>query len=332
MSRSNVAPSSSIAALSEQSTRSAVRPPLLEQLVAVAVLGIPALATVAGIVQLCVYGISGTSILVLVVMYVLTVNGIGIGFHRLASHNAFQTHRGVRAIFAILGLMAAQGPILYWAAIHRRHHATSDRAGDPHSPLGHGDGLRGLLRGLWYAHVGWLFAIHANPLGVYRLEVAREHEDTNWEHYIPDLLRDPLLVAVNRLYFVWLALGLALPAAAAFALTGSWTEALLGLLWGGLVRIFLGQQATALVVSLAHVHGSAPFRTQDGSKNSFLCALPSFGEWHNNHHAFPSSAWQGLRWWQIDLSGRLIHLMSLLGLVWNVKVPSPRALETARKT
>lgn len=226
------------------SVRSAVRPPLLEQLVAVAVLSIPVLATVAGLVQLCFYGISGTSALMLVVMYVLTINGIGIGYHRLASHNAFQTHRVLRAIFAIFGLMAAQGPIFYWVAIHRRHHATSDRPGDPHSPLGHGSGLRGLLRGLWHSHVGWLFDMHANMLGVYSFKVAREHEDTNWDRYIPDLLRDPLLVWVNRTYFLWLAVGLAMPAAAAFVLTGSWTEAMLGLLWGGLVRIFLVQHAT----------------------------------------------------------------------------------------
>ena len=313
------------------SQNTVVRPPLLEQLVAVAVLSIPALATVAGFVQLCLYGISGTSLLMLVVMYVLTINGIGIGYHRLASHNAFQTHRLLRAFFAIFGLMAAQGPIFYWVAIHRRHHATSDRPGDPHSPLGHGSGLRGLLRGLWHAHVGWLFDMHANMLGVYSFKVAREHEDTNWDRYIPDLLRDPILVWVNRMYFLWLALGLALPAAAAFALTGSWTEALLGMLWGGLVRIFLVQHATALIASVAHVHGTAPFRTPDGSRNSYLCALPTLGEWHNNHHAFPSSAWHGLRWWQIDMSGRLIHLMSLVGLAWNVKTPSPRAIEAVRK-
>jgi stearoyl-CoA desaturase (delta-9 desaturase) len=299
-------------------------------LVAVAVLGIPILGTVAGVVQLCCYGISWTSILMLSVMYVLTVFGISIGYHRLASHNSFQTYPVVRAFFAILGLMTGQGPIFYWAALHRRHHATSDRPGDPHSPLGHGDGLRGFLLGLWHSHVGWPFALHANPLGVYSLTVAREHEYANWEHYIPDLLRDPLLVWVNRLYFLWLGLGLALPAAAAYALTGSWTEALLGLLWGGLVRIFLVQQATALIASIAHIIGTTPFRTQDDSRNSYLCALPTLGEWHNNHHAFPSSAVQGLRWWEIDVSAWLIHLMARLGLAWSVKVPNSRALEAAR--
>jgi stearoyl-CoA desaturase (delta-9 desaturase) len=312
--------------------REALRPPLLEQVIGAGVLIVPALATALAIVLMCLDGISRVSALMLIVMYTLTGFGICIGYHRLGTHNSFKTLPVIRAFFGVLGSMAAQGPMFYWIAIHRRHHATADHEGDPHSPNAYGKGLSGLLRGLWHAHIGWFFEMHANMLGVLSTKLALEHEDTNQERYIPDLIRDPWLVWVNRLYFLWVALGLALPAAGAWLLTGTWSGTLLGLLWGGMVRMFLVTQATASIASLSHVFGSRPYQTRDGSRNSFISAVITFGEgWHNNHHAFPTSAWHGLRWWEIDMTGWLITAMKLVGLAWDVKVPTRRAMEAARR-
>jgi stearoyl-CoA desaturase (delta-9 desaturase) len=326
---------------------------LFDQLFAAAVLGIPALAAAFGIVLLCLHGINWVSILVLVFMYGLTGFGMTIGYHRLGTHNSFQTPRLVRAFFAVLGSFPAAGPMFYWIAIHRRHHAHTDQPGDPTTPVGHGSGLRGVLQGLWYSQVGWFFTLRPNLFGPYALRVGRptvgsagaspsltgksqaeegDNEPIRWERYIPDLMADPLLRRVNNLYFVLVLVGLALPGALAYALTGSWTEALLGFFWGGLVRLFLAQQVTSLVASLSHVYGSAPFQTGDASKNSFACALITLGDgWHNNHHAFPTSAWHGLRWWQIDMSGWVIAGLKFVGLAWDVKRPHPRAMKAARK-
>ncbi len=182
----------------------------------------------------------------------------------------------------------------------------------------------------WAPH-GWLARSLPLPQGNSQAE-ERANEPIRWERYIPDLMADPLLRRVNNLYFVLVLVGLVLPGALAYALTSSWTEALLGFFWGGLVRLFLAQQFTSLVASLSHVYGSAPFQTGDASKNSFAFAVITLGDgWHNNHHAFPTSAWHGLRWWQIDMSGWVIAGLKLVGLARNVKLPHPRALEAARR-
>jgi stearoyl-CoA desaturase (delta-9 desaturase) len=243
-------------------------------------------------------------------MYAVTAFGVGVGYHRLIAHGSFTTWRWVRALFAVAGSMAAQGPVFYWAAIHRRHHSSSDGPDDPHSP-NHG---RGLLGGLWHAHVGWLFV----------------GEVTDWSRYILDLLRDPMLVAVHRLYFVWVLAGLAIPAGLGGLLSGTAGGVLTGLLWGGLIRIFLVHHVTWAVNSIGHRYGSRPFPTADESRNNFWLALPSFGEgWHNNHHAFPFAAEHGLRWWQFDLNARLIRILERLGLAWNVKRAGAQALGAA---
>jgi stearoyl-CoA desaturase (delta-9 desaturase) len=254
-------------------------------------------------------GVSLLDLGLLAGMYAVTSFGVGVGFHRLIAHGSFQTWRWVRALFAVAGSMAAQGPVFYWAAVHRRHHSASDRPDDPHSP----HQGRGLVGGLWHAHVGWLFV----------------PEVTDWSHYILDLLRDPMLFAVHRMYFAWVLLGLAIPATVG-GLFGGGPGALTGFLWGGLIRIFLVHHITWAVNSICHRYGSRPFRTGDGSRNNFWLALPSFGEgWHNNHHAFPYAAEHGLRWWQFDLNARLIRVLERLGLAWNVKRPGPQALKVA---
>jgi stearoyl-CoA desaturase (Delta-9 desaturase) len=260
-------------------------------------------------------GIGALDLALLAGMYLLTHLGIGVGYHRLVSHRSFETVRPVRVLLAILGSMAAQGPVIFWASTHRRHHAYSDRVGDPHSPNLHGSGIGDLLRGLWHAHTGWLFV----------------HEVTDWARYTPELVRDRAMMAINRTYFVWIALGLLLPAAIAWAVTGTAIGAAKGFLWGGAVRTFLVHHTTWSVNSLTHVVGARPFRSRDRSRNNAVIAWLTLGDgWHNNHHAFPFSALHGLEWWQLDVNGIVIRCLARLGLAWNVQVPTARMLREAR--
>ena len=289
----------------------------MEQRIALVIVITPFLGLLATILLFWQQSIRPFDLVIFAGMYSLSMLGIGVGYHRLVSHRSFETFRAVRVIFAILGSMAGQGPVLYWAATHRRHHKYSDHVGDPHSPHLHGEGLRGLVLGLWHAHMGWLFV----------------HEVTDWGHYIPDLLRDKALFAVNRLYFLWVLLGLALPAGLGFLFIGTWQGILEGFLWGGLVHIFFDHHVTWSVNSICHVYGNRPFQTTDESRNNIWMALPSLGEgWHNNHHAFPSSAFHGLKWWQIDLNGLTIRLLKVVGLAWNVKVPLEKYMQAKSTT
>ena len=244
-------------------------------------------------------------LVVLVAVYLLTAFGVTIGFHRLLTHRAFETYRPVKYVLAVLGSMSVQGPVIGWVADHRKHHAHTDEEGDPHSPhVGHGGGLRGALRGLWHAHVGWLFQYQSGA---------------DAKRYAPDLLEDRGMRAISRNFLLIVGLSLLLPAGLGFALSGTLVGALTGLLWGGLVRIFFVHHITWSINSICHFFGRRRFATDDESTNVFWLALPSLGEsWHHNHHAFPRSAVQGLRWWEIDLSGLVIRAMRRLGLAWNV--------------
>lgn len=288
----------------------------LERRIALVVVVTPVLGLVAAIALLWGYAVGVRELVLLAVMFSVGTIGIGVGFHRLISHRSFQTSAPMRVLLVILGSFAAQGPVLYWAAIHRRHHQFSDRAGDPHSPNIRGEGFREALRGLWHAHTGWLFV----------------HEITDWGRWVPDLLRDRAVFKANQGYFWWMFLGLLVPAVAGGLWTLSWTGALLGFLWGGLVRMFLGHHATWSINSITHLWGSRPYQSRDYSRNNFLIALFTFGEgWHNNHHAFPTSARHGLEWWQIDINGLVIRALELLGLVWDVTIPSRGTRREASK-
>jgi stearoyl-CoA desaturase (delta-9 desaturase) len=256
----------------------------------------------------CVYPLD---LAVLGVMYILTLSGVSVGFHRLVTHRAFQTTLLLKVCICIFGSMAGQGPVLFWAATHRRHHSSSDRTGDPHSPHLHGRGLTNFVRGFWHAHTGWML----------------RPELSSWVRYVPDLLKDRQIFLINRLYFCWVTLGLLLPAIFEGSILVSWHGFLRGLLWGGFVRIFLVHHVTWSVNSVCHIYGQRPFNTNDRSTNNFPMALLSFGEgWHNNHHAFPNSAFHGLRWWQIDFSGYFIRALRWSRLAWNVKYPSESML------
>jgi stearoyl-CoA desaturase (delta-9 desaturase) len=260
-----------------------------------------------------------TDLAIMAVMYLVTATGITVGYHRLLTHRSFQTSKPLRYGFAAFGSMAVQGPVIAWVADHRKHHAHTDEEGDPHSPhVGHGDGVAGVLRGLWHAHIGWLL---------------HEQGRADWKRYAPDLYEDRGMRILSR-NFVWLVtLSLVLPALLGYLLTGTLLGAATGLLWGGLVRIFFVHHVTWSVNSICHFMGTRRFATDDESTNVFWLALPSLGEaWHHNHHAFPRSAVHGLRRWELDPSALLIWALERLGLAWNViRIAPERQAQKARE-
>jgi stearoyl-CoA desaturase (delta-9 desaturase) len=239
------------------------------------------------------------------VIYVLTGLGVTVGFHRMLTHRAFTTSTWLRATLAALGSAAIEGPVISWVADHRKHHACSDREGDPHSPhAGHEGGWLGALKGFYHAHMGWLF-IHT--------------QRGSKQRFAPDLLRDPVVRFVDRTFLLWAVLGVLAAFGLGVAIGGDIGAGLTGMLWGGAVRIFFLHHVTYSVNSLCHMFGRQPFDTKDESRNLAWLALPTFGEaWHNNHHAFPTSARHGLRPWQLDVSGLVITGLERLGLVWDV--------------
>jgi stearoyl-CoA desaturase (Delta-9 desaturase) len=259
---------------------------------------VPLLATFFAIWRLWGHLIGGTELTLFVGLYVATGLGVSIGFHRLLSHGSFECGPVVKATFVILGSMAGQGRCIGWVAHHRKHHAYSDRPGDPHSPL----------EGFVHAYFGW---------------VLRDPPPER-ERYCRRLLADPLVSFIDRTMPVWLLLGLAIP----FAI-GGWD----GLLWGGFVRMAFFSQVAYSVNSFGHSFGSRPFQTKDESRNNWILALLGFGDgWHNNHHAFPSMAYHGMTWRQVDPSGLAIRTLAKLGLAWNVKLPSEQLVERRRRT
>jgi stearoyl-CoA desaturase (Delta-9 desaturase) len=238
-------------------------------------------------------------------VYIPTGLGVTVGFHRLFTHRSFKTGPVTRGVLAALGSAAIEGPVIAWVADHRKHHAFSDEEGDPHSP--HVD--HGGLRGLFHAHMGWLFVHDQRALKT---------------RYAPDLIADPVVSFVNRTFLLWVFAGFVLPFTIGFILGGTLVAALSSLLWGGLIRIFCLHHVTYSINSLCHVFGRRDFETGDESRNLAWLAIPSFGEsWHNNHHAFPTSSVHGLKWWQIDLSSMVIRTMEKLGLAWDVVRFSP---------
>jgi stearoyl-CoA desaturase (Delta-9 desaturase) len=275
---------------------------------------VPFCATLAAIVLFWNQVVSATDLAILAVMYLITATGITVGYHRMLTHRSFRTHKATEYLFAVLGSMAVQGSVIAWVADHRKHHAHTDVEGDPHSPhVGHGDGVGGVLHGLWHAHSGWLLS---------------EHGRADWKKYAPDLYEDPGMRLINRLFIPLVVLGLALPALAGFLLTGTLLGAATGLLWGGLVRVFFVHHVTWSVNSICHFLGTRRFQVDDHSTNVFWLALPSLGEsWHHNHHTFPRSAVHGLRRWELDPSAALIWAMERVGLAWNVIRIAPERQE-----
>ena len=252
-------------------------------------------------------GIDGVDVAIFLVMYVLSAVGVTVGFHRLLTHRAFQTYPWLERTFAVLGSLSVQGSVMDWVADHRKHHAHTDREGDPHSPhIGHGSGLRGL----WHAHIGWLLETQGQA---------------DWKRYAPELYEDARMRRIGRLFPLLALASILLPTLAGFVLHGfTLTGALRGLLWGGLVRIFLVHHVTWSVNSICHIFGRRRFDIDDRSTNVAWLALLSLGEsWHHNHHAFPRSAYHGLARREIDPSGLIISWLERVGLAWNVIRISP---------
>ena len=249
-------------------------------------------------------------------MWMLTGLGLTVGYHRLFTHRAFSTGTAVSCMLIVMGSMAGRGSMLSWVAMHRRHHELSDQEGDMHSPNLHGDSVRGRLRGFLHAHMTWMI----------------EHDYPNVAHYVPDLMAERTLLFVNRYYHLWVLLGLLMPAAIGGLVAGSLWGAISGFLWGGVVRMFAVEQAMSAINSVTHSFGTRPFATRgDNSRNLGIMAWLAWGEgWHNNHHAFPYSAAFGLRWFEFDPGYLFIRLLAVLGLAWNVKVPSPEKITRRR--
>ncbi len=269
--------------------------PVVKKVIVLFVVTVPLLATALAIVLLWQRAVHWSDLALLAVMYTLIALGVTVGFHRMLTHRSFQPHPVVKCVLLILGSMSFEGAALEWAATHIKHHAQSDRPGDPHSPV----------EGFFHAHIGWLFGDLADP-----------------NIYCRHLLKDKQIVFISRTSLLWSVLALLIP----FAI-GGWS----GLLWGGLVRMFLTHHITWSVNSVCHTFGKREFETNDRSRNEWVVGLLAFGEgWHNNHHAFPRSAFHGLHWWQFDLSGYLIWTLERFGLAHDVYRVSPalRARQT----
>jgi stearoyl-CoA desaturase (delta-9 desaturase) len=278
----------------------------LDRAVTAVITAVPALLLVLAGWQLWNRGLQWRDVAIFLVLYVATGLGITVGFHRLLTHRSFKTSAWLRGTFGILGTMAIEGPVISWVADHRKHHAYSDRPGDPHSPhVDHGRGWRGALRGLAHAHVGWLF----------------DHQQRGArERFAPDLVADPVIAFVDRTFVLWSIVGLAIPFGLGMLLGGTVAAGFEGMLWGGAVRVFVLHHVTYSINSLCHFFGRRRFATSDHSRNLMWLAPLSFGEaWHNNHHAFPTSAIHGLGRLEFDISGLLISALERVGLAWEVQ-------------
>jgi stearoyl-CoA desaturase (delta-9 desaturase) len=284
---------------------------------------LPLVGLIAAIVLLWDRAVGPLELALLVSTYVITCLGVTLGYHRMFTHRAFESSRAFRAVIAVLGSMAVEGSVITWVADHRKHHAFTDQDGDPHSPHLSGEGFWGGVKGLWHAHIGWLF----ETVGT-----------ADKQRFAGDLVKDRVLRVVDKLFGLWVFVSFAIPFALGWIIGGGLGAALTALLWGGFVRVFLLHHVTWSINSICHFFGRKRFDVEDESRNVFWLAPLSMGEsWHHNHHAFPTSAFHGLRWWErvADPTGLTIALLEKLGLVWNVVRVSPekqlaKALRTDR--
>jgi stearoyl-CoA desaturase (Delta-9 desaturase) len=290
----------------------------VSQIVTLIAVGAPPLGLISAAGLLWGVALSWVDVVLFLVLYLASGLGNSVGFHRLFTHKSFETTRWLRGTFAILGSLAMQGPVTQWVTDHRKHHALSDQDGDPHSPhAGHDDGVLGTVKGFAHAHVGWLFTLKGMERG--------------WQ-YGRDLYEDRLIRWIDRLYLLWVVVTFGLPFLVGYLVGGmSWAVGLEALVWGGFVRVFAYQHATFSVNSICHMFGGRSYRSRDESRNNWVVAMLTMGEgWHNNHHAFPSSARHGIDRLQLDVSWWTIRALEKLGLAWDVKLPDSRQLARRR--
>jgi stearoyl-CoA desaturase (Delta-9 desaturase) len=248
-------------------------------------------------------------------MYLVSGLGITVGFHRHFTHRAFKANRGTKIAMAIAGSLAIEGPVIRWVSDHRKHHKYSDKEGDPHSPWRYGETIPALIKGLFYAHMGWMFDV----------------EQTNQRQYAPDLLKDDDIRRISKA-FPWLTIvSVLLPAVLGGLLSWSWQGAVTGFFWGTLVRVGLLHHVTWSINSICHAVGERPFQSRDKSGNVWWLAFLSMGEsWHNLHHADPTCARHGVLKGQIDASARVIWALEKLGWAWDVRWPSEDRIQAKR--
>ena len=276
---------------------------------------VPFLAFVAAVPVAWGWGLGWTDVILFVVFYYLSGLGVTIGYHRHFTHGSFKANRPLRIAMAIAGSMAIEGPVIRWVADHRRHHAHSDREGDPHSPWRYGNTTGALMKGLFWAHLGWMF----------------DENHTNREKYTPDLMNDKDIRTVDKLFVPWLLASVFLPPLLAGLIHMSWGAALSAFFWASLVRIFLLHHVTWSINSICHTIGERPFQARDKSTNFWPLAILSFGEsWHNMHHADPTAARHGVLKGQLDTSARIISWFEKLGWATDVRWPKPDRLEKLR--
>ncbi len=232
--------------------------------------------------------------------------GICLGYHRLLTHSSFQTYRFVRWFFAAAGGLAGEGSAIDWVADHRKHHAHSDKHGDPHSPE---DG------GLW-AHMLWLARRYSSQDRV-------EHV----QKWAPDLWKDAGLRFLDRAFLPVNFLAAVAVSAIGFAI-GGWPMAVSFLIWATFVRLVLVLHTTWFVNSASHMWGYRNYETTDNSRNLWWVGLIAYGEgWHNNHHAYPRMAMHGHKWWEIDVTYWAIRCMKKVGLAWDVVDYKQKSIE-----
>ncbi|MDQ1684975.1 MAG: hypothetical protein QOC82_1712 [Frankiaceae bacterium] len=286
----------------------------LEQFILGLFIVVPLLAVAAAAPVMWGWGLGWHDVVIGVVMYAISGHGITVGFHRYFTHGSFKARRWVRIALAVAGSLAIEGPVIRWVADHRRHHAFSDRDGDPHSPWRYGDDVKALTKGLWHAHIGWLFDI----------------EQTNQQRFAPDLLADPDIVKVDRAFLRLTGVTLLLPPLVGFLWSGfTWQGALTAFFWGSLVRVAMLHHTTWSINSICHTIGERPFKSRDKSGNVWWLAIISMGEsWHNLHHADPTAARHGVLRGQLDSSARIIWVMEKLRMVREVRWPSRERLAT----
>jgi stearoyl-CoA desaturase (delta-9 desaturase) len=283
-----------------------------EQVLLVTFIGVPLLAVLAAVPVAWGWGLGWRDVVIAVVMYAISGHGITVGFHRYFTHGAFKAKKVLRVALAIAGSLAIEGPVIRWVADHRRHHAYSDREGDPHSPWRYGANLTSLIKGLWHAHIGWMFDI----------------EQTNHARFAPDLMADKTIARISKAFPTLTAVSLLTPPLVGYLWSGlRWQGALTAFFWASLVRVCLLHHVTWSINSICHAFGKRPFEARDKSANVWWLAIPSMGEsWHNLHHADPTAARHGVLRGQLDSSGRTIWVFERLHLAYDVRWPTPERI------